>query len=377
MNTMLNRRGQSAINRFIRMPQSRTAGQIIIPSVLIIPSLLLFVYLLFEITKLSREKIRHQFATDSAAFIEMTNYSDFFNRTAYVNGSFPHRIFKEAYDCPPNEHYQMTSGGGSICPYDMLYEAGCFPRYEGDDSEGAMDRMSKWPIKFDDARAGMNQNPPQFDTMLKFVTEDQGIKIYIFWDAVAGDKGLYRFYAQVYNLLGSVETSQKTVFERLTENFNFFRKSYYLNTGECQQNPGVCGDDGLAEFKANRVHPVLHFIDTLKFWAKVPRSGLPPYYLGVTDPPLDMPGPGLFQLATVPDAELAPLKTGFEVYQGWDAPSNYFGIDVNKLASKNCSGKISGTRPCVHARIASQCPAGNNNCVWPDPTPKYQTRLYP
>lgn len=350
-------------------------GQIIIPSVLIIPSLLLFVYLLFEITKLSREKIRHQFATDSAAFIEMTNYSDFFNRTAYVNGSFPHRIFKEAYDCPPNEHLQMTSGDGSICPYDMLYEAGCFPRYEGDDSEGVMDRMRKWPIRFGDARGYMNKNPPGDETlpMLKFITEDQGIKIYIFWDPAVG---LYKFFAQVYNLLGSVEMSQKTVFERLTENFNFFRKSYYLNTGECRQFPEVCGEDGLAKFKANRVHPVLHFIKQLKFWAKVPKSGLPPYYLGVTDPPLDMPGPGLFQLATVPDAELAPLKRGFEVYQGWDAPSNYFAIDVNKLAP--CpAGTISGTRPCVHARIASQCPDENNNCVWPDPTPKYQTRLYP
>lgn len=349
-------------------------GQIIIPSVLLIPSLLLFVYLLFEITKLSREKIRHQFAVDSAAFIEMTNYSDFFNRTAYVNGSFPHRIFKEAYDCPPNDYLQETAGSGQICPYDMLYEAGCFPRYDGDDSEGMMDRLSKWPIKFKDVPGRrMNQNPPTFDSMLKFITEDQGIKVYIFWDPAIG---LYKFYAQVYNLLGSVQTSQKTVFERLTENFSFFRKSYYLNTGECRQNPGVCGEDGLAKFQANRVYPVLHYIEKLKFWAKVPKSGLPPYYLGVTNPPLDMPAPGLFQLATVPDAELAPLKSGFEVYQGWDAPSNYFGVDVNKLAP--CpSGAISRTRPCVHARIASQCPDVNNNCVWPNPTPKYQTRLYP
>lgn len=359
-------------------------GQIIIPSVLLIPSLLLFVYLLFEITKLSREKIRHQFAVDSAAFIEMTNYSDFFNRTAYVNGSFPHRIFKEAYDCPPRGTLQYTAGGGEICPYDMLYDAGCFPRYEGDDSPGVMDRLRKWPIRFKDVAGGgkfggakrdMNKNPPDFGSVLEFITEEQGIEIYIFWKSMA--IGFYTFYAQVYKLLGSVETSQKTVFERLTEDFNFFRKSYYLNTGECRQNPGVCGEDGLANFKANRVHPQIHYITKLAFWAKVRKAGrFPPYYLGSTDPPLDMPAPGLFQLATVPDAELRPLKRGFEVYQGWDAPSNYFGVDVNKLAP--CpSGAISRTRPCVHARIASQCPDVNNNCVWPDPTPKYQTRLYP
>jgi len=38
-----------------------------------------------------------------------------------------------------------------------------------------------------------------------------------------------------------------------------------------------------------------------------------------------------------------------------------------------------GNKVCVHARIAVQCPRYNsgNNCVWPNPTPKYQTRLYP
>ena len=74
------------------------AGQILIPSLLIIPSLLLFVYLLFETTKLSREKIRQQFAVDSAAFIQMSDYTNLLNRTAYVNGAFPSRIFKEMYD---------------------------------------------------------------------------------------------------------------------------------------------------------------------------------------------------------------------------------------------------------------------------------------
>ena len=58
-------------------------GQLAIPSLFLLPSLFLFVYLIFETAKLSREKIRHQFALDAAAFIEMTNYSDFLNRSAY------------------------------------------------------------------------------------------------------------------------------------------------------------------------------------------------------------------------------------------------------------------------------------------------------
>src|SRR6185312_5166651 len=73
----------------MRLYRSR-AGQIFIPAMLMFPTLFLFVYLIYETAKLSREKIRHQFALDAAAFVEMTNYSDFLNRTAYVNGAFPH-----------------------------------------------------------------------------------------------------------------------------------------------------------------------------------------------------------------------------------------------------------------------------------------------
>jgi len=96
--------------------------------------------------------------------------------------------------------------------------------------------------------------------------------------------------------------------------------------------------------------------------------------LGKTNPPIDIK---LFQLASVDKASLIAAGRGYEVYQGWDVQSNYFNIDFNKLVP--CSNM---SRPCVHAMVASQCPAmvdgtGDNNCVWPNPTPKYSTRLYP
>ena len=108
------------------------AGQILLPSLLVIPSLMLFVYLLYETTKISRAKIQQQFAVDSAAFIQMTDYVNLFNRTAYVNGAFPYRIFKEAYECPPETPMQMASGSGEKCPYDMLFEAGAIPKSKSD-----------------------------------------------------------------------------------------------------------------------------------------------------------------------------------------------------------------------------------------------------
>ena len=360
------------------IPFTVRRGQLIIPSVLVVPSLLLFVYLIFETAKLSREKIRHQFAIDSAAFIQMGDYTNLFNRTAYVNGTFPYRVFKEVYECPPNVYVPRTDDSGEVCPYDMLYKAGNFPKYSGDVSGEppvALDSEGKWDIKFAAARSGMNQNPPVVPDTLTLVTEQQGIKLYIFWDPVIG---IYKFYAQFYTLLGSIEKSQITVFERLTENFNFFRKSYYLNTGECRNNPGGCAEEGVAGFKANAIRSGnnfhMHYINKIRFWAKVPQSGIPPYYLGKTNPPIDIK---LFQLASVDKASLIAAGRGYEVYQGWDVQSNYFNIDFNKLVP--CSNM---SRPCVHAMVASQCPAmvdgtGDNNCVWPNPTPKYSTRLYP
>ncbi|MCK5583415.1 MAG: hypothetical protein KAI33_06475, partial [Elusimicrobiales bacterium] len=231
---------------------------------------------------------------------------------------------------------------------------------------------SKWEIEFHSSRSGMNQNPPEVSDTLTLVTEKQGIDMWIFWDPVVG---IYKFYAQFYTLLGQIEKSQITVFERLTENFNFFRKSYYLNTGECRNNPEFCAEDGVAEFKANAIREGnnfhMHYIEKIRFWARVPKTGIPPYDLSKTNPSIEIK---LFQLASIDNDALSAAGRGYEVFQGWDAPSNYFGIDFNALVPCRETG-----RPCVHAMVASQCPAlsSGNNCVWPNPTPKYQTRLYP
>ncbi|MGD9642013.1 MAG: hypothetical protein AB7V08_04655 [Elusimicrobiales bacterium] len=369
---------------------SRRAGQILLPSLLVIPSLMLFVYLLYETTKISRAKIQQQFAVDSAAFIQMTDYVNLFNRTAYVNGAFPYRIFKEAYECPPEEPMQMSSGTGEKCPYDMLFEAGAIPKSKSD-VKGAqpdtLDGSGKWEIAFDEtARPDFKDNPSgKTDTPLfDLITMDQGTKIMLEWGSAIG---YYKFYSQVYSLLGTVEMSQYTVFERLTDGFSFFKKSYFLNSGTCESEQAQsCGNDGIYStngFNSNKIRDGdnfhMHYIQKIIFYAKVfTGSSLPPYYLGKSNPPMDMTTmdpKGLFQLATVESGPLKKFGEGLDVYQGWDAPSNYFNINFNQLAKCNETG-----RPCVHAKIAAQCPqlkTDGNNCVWPNPTPKYQTRLYP
>ncbi len=375
-------------------PYTLKRGQIVIPSLLVIPSLVLFIFLIFETAKISREKIRHQFAVDSAAFIQMGDYTNLFNRTAYVNGAFPYRVFKELYNCPPQKKLQTTddlSGVGKVCTYDMLYENGVFPKYKddvsGDPNPQRLDDKDRWDIRFNESlRPGINRSNPEVNSLLTLITEKQGNDVWIFWVPAVG---IYKLYAQIYTLLGSIENSQITVFKRLTSNFRFFRKSYYLNTGDCKgDNAQVCGETGLRSFGGFFSNELsrgsggieMHSIDQIRFWAKVPQSGDYPYRRGHTDPPVDIK---LFQLATINVGKLSNAGKGFHVYQDWEVPSNYFNVPFNTMKEVSC--ETIGA-PCVHARVASQCPnlsgnpnawTGNNNCVWPSPTPKYQTRLYP
>src|SRR3954469_8667618 len=111
-------------------------GQIVIPAMLLFPTLFLFVYLIYETAKLSREKIRHQFAMDAAVFVEMTNYSDFLNRTAYVNGAFPMRIFEEGYHDFPAECEGKMAGCKKESYATMLFNNGAFPHLDGVYADG-------------------------------------------------------------------------------------------------------------------------------------------------------------------------------------------------------------------------------------------------
>jgi hypothetical protein len=370
-------------------------AQLLLPSVLVIPTLLIFVYLLYETTKISREKIRTQFALDSAAFIQMQDYTNFLNRTAYINGAFPYRIFKQEWDCKKQTDYlQRTDDNGQVCPYTMFWEVGAFPSYvndaighDADEYKSHFDNADKWEIRYNEnptelveqpRQAQLNSPNPIFSDPLIFVTPKQAQRIYIFWDPLLN---YCTFYAQVYLTLGTIEESQFAVFRRLTANMNFFRKSFYLNaaTQKCLDNPDHCGDDALSksEFRTwNKGSDVkIHYITRMKWWAKFYVGGLPPYEIAKTDPPWEFPYPGLFQLTTINTLLLRQVGWGYELYHPVEPGKNYFNVDFTKFAWQECKDK----GPCVHALITSQCPdlTNMNNCVWPNPTPKYQTRLYP
>ena len=289
----------------------------------------------------------------------------------------------------------------------MLYEAGAFPEDRGSANSGSGTNAAEepvepiWKIQFSGGTGGVRTShghgPDASDISqardigesqadaFQLINKEQGLNYFIGWEMMKDS--IYPFYAQVYTLLGSVEEAQWVVFKRITENATFFRKSYYLNAGtaDCMRSPQSCADQGAAPFLsgAGKIDKGSGFktvhIKKIEFYAKVQTPGniYSPYYLGRTTPPMDMTEQtreGLFQFAGFTKSKLESLGRGLDVYQGWQAPSNYFNIDFNRLAACKETGK-----PCVHAKISTQCPNRDNfnNCVWPNPTPKYQTRLYP
>lgn len=382
----------------------RRRGQIVVPFLLILPSMFLFVLLIYETAKLSREKIRHQFALDSAAFIEMSHYSDFLNRSAHVNGAFPQMLFREAFEDVKIDHKRDSS---SASLYDIIWKNGAFPRWPaaeaydpGDPAEVNEELIAKtplWPIRFEgcgewknDAVPNLNYCSDKPDT-LDLITLDNANDYWLTWDDA---QDVYRLFVEVYQLLGSVADSQVRILKNLTGERKSFRKSYWLNSGTSLEEAG----EGADWFNKNggrvgsQFTPAPYCLKEVMIHGTKPtKNPYQPYQLFKPNQALEMmetisdckPGKGLFQVMTVDPDQLKNLKTlhpgspwpGFPVVQHWDTglSDNFFKVDFRGRAP--CPE--GGGGPCVHATAAVTHPAADNKGLWPDPTPRFQVKLYP
>ncbi|MDE2292722.1 MAG: Tad domain-containing protein [Elusimicrobia bacterium] len=372
-------------------------GQIAIPALFILPSLFLFVYLIFETAKLSREKIRHQFALDSAAFIEMTNYSDFLNRSAYVNGAFPQRIFYEGFynTCiQKKNNTQGDCGTAGDRLYNILYKNGAYPRTDQAPPDQPLDDLPAWFLQFGGDGAAKNGGPPDMGSgLLRLITMQNALDYWLSWDDA---QDIYKLYVQIYELLGSVEDAQTSVFKRLTTDHNFFRKSYWLNTND----PIDQADEGAAYFPGGSAavgsfDPKPFCIQQIDIVGNKPTNNpFQPYVQFEPATPVQMPSTiancqpnsGLFQVEWIKQNELDEMHgshapgsrfgltlPGYPVFQNWGrgvVDHNYF--NVNFMNTVSCPGAVSANGPCVHATISL-----SGGMLWPNPTPKFQTRLYP
>ncbi|MBI4060649.1 MAG: hypothetical protein HY403_04395 [Elusimicrobia bacterium] len=376
----------------MRVARSR-AGQIVIPALLLFPTLFLFVYLIYETAKLSREKIKHQFAMDAAVFVEATNYSDFLNRTAYVNGAFPMRIFEQGYDDFPAE----CEGKTADCPTEpgprmyseILFKNGIFPRSRSGHKQNDADywnSATSWDIAYDDVNfSGKNSEDPELQDPVVLFTIDNANKFWHPWDLATE---VYKLYVQVFSLLGSVENAQKQVLERLTGGstpHSFLQKSYWLNTGDTAdygQQLAQSFDVSLGSFRTEA-----HCVRNLIYHGNkhMGGTGIQQYRVFGTDPPQPLPdsegcgGGGLFQLQTVDQGAIRRLRSvgdsgypGLSLTMRWQLPGrNYFNVEFGNMPRVFRNGY-----PELHTTVSVG--ANNPNArVWPLPTPKFQVRQFP
>ena len=374
-------------------------GQIVIPALLMFPSLFLFVWLIYETAKLSREKIRHQFAMDAAAFVEMTNYSDFLNRTAYVNGAFPMRIFEEGYYDFKAECEGKVANCGQKTYASLLFANGAFPHVGGAYADGHAPESTlpggQWDIKYETTRFdGKNQNPP----ILTPPSSNDGSAYYElfslddadhYWHPYDLATEIYKLYIQIYSLLGSVEDAQFQVLERLTKGstpHSFMQKSYWLNTGDPIGDAAVLAtsfDTALGSFESS-LHA--NCLTKLDYWGnKHLNGGIQPYVPQKTTPDVDLTqggnagctnsgaSGGLFQIESLDDHMAQTLKKGLTITMSWEIPSkNFFNVDLNAMMNQ---AYPNGTE--LHTTISLIGDPANKPSVWPNPTPKFQVRQFP
>jgi hypothetical protein len=381
----------------MRLYRSR-AGQIVIPAMLMFPTLFLFVYLIYETAKLSREKIRHQFAMDAAAFVEMTNYSDFLNRTAYVNGAFPMRIFEEGYWDFKAECEGKVQNCSQKTYASILFANGAFPHVGGSYQDGHKPETTlttgKWDIEYGGAYTKKNQNPPD----LSPAPSNDGSAYYElfslddadhYWHPYDLATEIYKLYVQIYGLLGSVESAQFQVLKRLTKGstpHSFMQKSYWLNTGDPIGDATALAtafDLKLGDFE-HAVHA--NCLQKLDYWGnKHLNGGIQPYVPQKTTPDVDLTASGgagcqstdngnggLFQIESLDDSMVTTLKKGLTIEIPWSIPGkNFFNVPLDAMMTQAFPGRE------LHTTISVIGDPANKPSVWPDPTPKFQVRQFP
>lgn len=369
-------------------------GQIVIPALFVLPSLMLFLYLIFETAKLSREKIRMQFALDTAAFIDLSNHADLLNRTAYVNGAFPARVFLDAFG---GDEVEMRDETSKVPLLEILFDRGIYPmpegRYAPSIDATRMDRADVWDIRYAEGTQNMQEggrpdmnadNPPLNLGTLNVLG---GRQVRETWIAYERAVSIWQLVSQIFSLLGSVYEAQVAVNRRLMSEHSFYKKSWMLNSGleDATAKPGL---DALRT-QSTGFKMRCHYADAGGTYGFTIKQGpLGPYYTGfgfgddrhpdakdggdkanyssggtsVANNECD----GLFQFATVDQTARNQLRAGYKIKQFWPAPGNYFKVDVNRLGNNS-------QRPYVHVTTAVVGPKN----TWPRPTPRFQTRQFP
>ncbi len=374
-------------------------AQLLLPAVLLLPLFVLVIYLLVEVTKVSIAKVRHQFALDNAAYTQMTTVSVFLNAVGLLNGPLPYRVMRTYNDplTPVDKNYSFHGRKpGSLTVFDLFFQAGAVPTVASDyttghnkppkpDSkdwgvhylqrgdwgvedvnsmEGPLDEEKKYSRK-----EWENETPEKVQEPV-IITNREIVSTHYF--GMKHFKPAITNYFSTYLQIGDTFNLQKHIYESLIKNAGIFREGYYLNVDDCKK--GQC-----ARQSASRLARYLS-IPT-----KRQEVNLIGTYISASDIARDAGGTGgavyvdfdmkkigadpLFLFAYVEPTgrtRLRALKRGISLKQNFPLPKNHFNINLE-----------SKYKPYVTNTVIMSCPRPNNNCVWPNPLPKYNVILRP
>ncbi len=359
-------------------------AQILLPSVLLAPIFVLVVYLLFETAKVSMTKVRQQFALDNAAYSQVSSASTYLNTMAMINGPLPYRVFLELQQPPFGELPPKANGSEKITVFDLFYRGGGFPSIGPDHDSGINQppspEQTDWDLKYYDKeeadegflRKDWEKEKPQEIPNDKHVPvmRKQLVKDYYFMTKGGPAVQAIVFYLETYARVGSIYKSQDYVYNEVSKNAIMFREAYYLNVNDCKRSE--CGRQSAAQllpfldlktkpFELNKVR--FYASEADRTWG----------HAGSYDIDFDaeevLNGQKLFQFAYLDSSSRSKLKSlarGISLKQPFKLPRNHFNINLEQKY-----------KPYVRTRVVLACPRNGNNCVWPNPLPKYNVTLEP
>ena len=146
-----------------------------------------------------------------------------------------------------------------------------------------------------------------------------------------------------------------------------FRESYFLNTKDCRKSE--CARQAASTLDRFELETVPFEIERGMFYVTADYSGSG-YHSGAYPIHLDFTEiikTPLFQFAYLSAGSRSRLKQlarGVTLKQKYVLPDNRFNINLTQRY-----------QPYVRNTVSITCPRNGNNCVWPNPLPKYSVKV--
>lgn len=368
------------LRRCIWKLQDRKA-QILLPSVLLAPIFVLVIYLLFETAKVSMSKVRQQFALDNAAYSQMSSASTYLNAVAMVNGPLPYRVMlyyaNEAPLLNASEKAQANGLPPQITIFKLFYEGGGIPAIGPDYETGvnpppaaeSIDWGLKYSSKADTpSRRDWEKEKPAAPPSEHVVMMSKDLLDNYYFPHTMAIPVITQYLTN-FAYVRSIYESQSYVYKEVSKNAIMFREAYYLNVNDCKRSE--CARQSASTIRQFTTLGTIPFeIPQLRFYiSDSDKSGVIGSAYHVDFNSRDLLDKDLFQFAYLNPSSSSKLRTlarGVLLKQSFKLPRNHFNINLEQKY-----------KPYVRTRVQLLCPRSSNNCVWPNPLPKYGVKLEP